>query len=159
MKYAIRAVKYFLYITLIFAVVIWLFSCWGHHKLVLSFDEVLSSLTNGINSVWMILGVFAAVSCVYPLMGYMKRQLDFSGSIADMRDAICAFMDERGYIFEKETEDSISFRLRSPMNRLTRTYEDRVTISQSARGLEMEGIRKDVVRLAMGLETRMGSRE
>lgn len=159
MKYALRAVKYFLYITVIFSVVIWVFSCLLNHRLVTNPADVLDNLKNGLNSVWMILGVFAVVSALYPMMGYMRRKLDFAGSIEDVKPTLLAFMEERGYEFEKETEGMICFRLRNKTSRISRTWEDRVTISQSAYGLEMEGIRKDVARLANALEYRVGRGE
>lgn len=159
MKYAIRAVKYFLYITVIFAAVIWVFSCVLHHRIVTAPADILENLEHGLNSVWMILGVFAAVSALYPMMGYMRRKLDFAGSIEDLKPTLLAFMEERGYEFEKETEGMICFRLRNKTSRISRTWEDRVTVSQSAAGLEMEGLRKDVARLANGLEYRVGRGE
>lgn len=159
MRYAIRAVKYFIYITLVFAVVIWVLASLSAGKLVTTPEGVVASLVHGWNSVFLILGVFAAFSCLYPMLGYIKRPLSVGGSVAELKDSIDAFMAERGYEFEKENQESLCYRIKGGMSRLTRTYEDRVTITQTAGGLQMEGLRKDVVRLSLGLEARLGSQE
>jgi len=159
MKYAIRAVKYFIYITIIFAIVIWVLSCLTAGKFIYMPSDILGTLTNGWKSVALILGVFAAVSCLYPMMGYMKRSIAVGGSLEELRGSIDSFMESRGYVFEKQTEDALCYRIVGGLARLNRSYEDRVTITQSAAGLQLEGLRKDVVRLAMGLETRLGAQE
>ena len=46
----------------------------------------------------------------------------------------------------------MSFR-KTGISRLTRMYEDRITLSAKGGTVEIEGMRKDVVRLAMGLES------
>ncbi len=158
MKYVVRALKYFLFITIIFALVLWVLACYVSGRFVYTADDILATLVNGIKSVWLILGVFAAVAAIYPMLGYMRFPLRVAGSVADNKEDLKAFMDEKGYRYEKETEDSICFRLRKGWGRLTRTFEDRITVTQGANGLEMEGVRKDVVRLANSYETRhMGS--
>ena len=157
MKYAIRAVKYFLYITVIFAVVIWVLACIASGTVVTTLSGVTATLVNGWKSVGLILGVFAAVSCFYPMIGYIRRPLAILGSLEENRAAIDSFMGERGYVFEKQTDESLCYRIVGSMSRLSRSWEDRVTITQGAAGLCMEGLRKDVVRLAMGLETRLGA--
>lgn len=157
MKYIIRAVKYFLYLTIIFSAVIWVFACYTNKSLIYKPEDFASSLVHGWNSVWMILGVFALVSCLYPMLGYMKRPLDCGGSIAELRDNLDDFMQSRGYVFEKQDEEKVCYRLGSGTGRAARSWEDRISIFQSASGLVMEGLRKDVTRLANGLESRLGS--
>lgn len=159
MKYAIRAVKYFIYITLVFAVVIWVLACLSAKKVLTSPDDIISTLVNGWRSVWLILGVFAAFSSIYPMFGYIRRTLAVGGSVAELKGSIDAFMEERGYGFEKQDEGKLCYRINGSMARLSRSYEDRVTVSQTVRGIEMEGLRKDVVRLALGLEARLGIQE
>ena len=45
------------------------------------------------------------------------------------------------------------------VERLTRMYEDRITLTARIGGVDVDGMRKDVVRLAMGLESRFRRRE
>ena len=39
------------------------------------------------------------------------------------------------------------------MGKLSKMYEDRITIRWNSDGFTMEGLRKDILRLATGLET------
>jgi hypothetical protein len=72
-----------------------------------------------------------------------------------IRDDAVTFMSERSYGFESETPDSITFRYRGTLGRLTRMYEDRIVLTRTEGGYMMEGLRKDVMKLATGLEYRL----
>ena len=50
----------------------------------------------------------------------------------------------------------MTFRLKSHGARLARRYEDRITLEQTADGLSVEGLRKDVVRIVSRMEYRLG---
>ena len=69
MKYAIRAVKYFVYIVCIVAIVIGALMALGIVE-----SEIDKVFRNGYNSLWQIALMFAALSAFYPLFGYMKSQ-------------------------------------------------------------------------------------
>ena len=64
-------------------------------------------------------------------------------------------MESRGYRLESEQEQNLTFRYRSPVNRLFRMFEDRITMTRSISGFEVEGLRKDVIRIVYGLEQKM----
>ena len=55
---------------------------------------------------------------------------------------------------EDETGENLKFRLRSPVMRLFRMLEDRVTLTRTATGFELEGPVKDLVRIVSALEYR-----
>ena len=61
-------------------------------------------------------------------------------------------MEERGYELETEEGENMTFRLRNKFNRAARTWEDRITLTRELAGFYMEGISKDVARLASALE-------
>ena len=63
------------------------------------------------------------------------------------------------YIPEYEDADRITFRFSSMAGRLTKMFEDRITITRTDDGVNMEGLRKDVFRMASTLEYRLGSNE
>ena len=147
MKYIIRALKYFVYIslivTLILAVLVGL-------KLVSSDINVM--FRNGWRSVLQIELMFLAVSFIYPRFGYTKRGVRVPGSYSEIRDKVVSFMEERGYELETEEGENLTFRLRNRFNRATRTWEDRITLTRELAGFYMEGISKDVARLASAME-------
>ena len=68
-------------------------------------------------------------------------------------------MNEHSFVLESENDKEITFRHSRPLNRLTRMLEDRITLTFNADGFEMEGLRKDVFRLATGLEYRLNPRQ
>ena len=68
-------------------------------------------------------------------------------------------MKERQYDLETEDGQSVTFRRRGALNKLTRMYEDRITLTLTEEGFAMEGLRKDVFRLATGLEYRLNPQQ
>ena len=63
-------------------------------------------------------------------------------------------MHERGYVLESEEGENMTFRLQSPVMRLFRMLEDRITFTRCGTGFELEGPVKDLVRIASALESR-----
>jgi hypothetical protein len=75
--------------------------------------------------------------------------------LSQIREDVVTFMSERSYGFESETPESITFRYKGTMGRLTRMYEDRIVLTRTADGYYLEGLRKDVLRLATSLEYKL----
>ena len=61
-------------------------------------------------------------------------------------------MENRGYRLESENGENMTFRNRSILNRITRMMEDRITFTRTLGGFELEGLRKDTIRVIYGLE-------
>ena len=68
-------------------------------------------------------------------------------------------MRGRGYVVENESDDSISFRMKGIAGRLAKLYEDRIVISSGCGAILVDGLRKDVIRIASGLEARLEAQE
>ena len=147
MKYIVRALKYFVYISLIVTIILAVLVAL---KLVSSDINVM--FRNGWGSILQIALMFLAVSAIYPRFGYTKRGVRVPGSYAEIRDKVVSFMEERGYELETEEGENLTFRLRNKFNRAARTWEDRITLTRELAGFYMEGISKDVARLASALE-------
>ena len=62
-------------------------------------------------------------------------------------------MKDRRYELESENADMMTFRLKGIGGRLIKMYEDRITISRTENGWIIEGLRKDVLRMAAGIES------
>ena len=160
MKYIIRVLKYFVYISVIMALILWILSIAG---VVDGNPEVM--FRNGYNSLWQIALMFLAVSAVYPRFGFTKRGVRIYGDPAESRQDIVSLMEERGYKLEEkpaaadEPAGVLRFVLRSPVRRALKMWEDRITLIPELPGYIMEGITKDVVRLAAALEYRFTPRE
>ena len=147
MKYLIRSVKYFFYLAIILTLIIFILV---KIKVVDSNPELI--FRNGYNSFWQIALMLAVFAGIYPRYGFARRQAHLPGSYAEIRPGTIEYMDLRGYKLEKEDGENLTFRLRSPMNRLTRMLEDRITMTRAFDGFEIEGPTKDVVRIVSALE-------
>lgn len=147
MTYLRRACKYFLQITLTMALILGVLMLLG-----IVSSDINVAFTRGWNSVWIILGLFAGVSAIYPLFGYSRRRIDAPGEPVLLSPAILQAMQRRGYRLESEREGVMTFRLVSPLNRLTRLFEDRITLQPVLGGLEAEGLTRDLARAVSSIE-------
>lgn len=153
-KYLLRAVQYFIHIFLLFAVILA-----GLVLLGLVDGRPEAMFRNGYDSIWQIALLFGAVSLFYPLFGYMKKEALAGGSEEELRPRLVDFMEDRGYRLREEKDGAMVFVSRSLMKRLGRVFADRITVWKVAAGFEFEGLRRDVVRLCLGFETRMACGE
>lgn len=147
MKYVVRAIKYFIWFALILTLTMVIMAALGlvDPKPELMFRE-------GMKSVWQIAILFGVVAFVYPMTGFRKQEAIIPGEYSAIRDKIIRFMEQRGYFLEKEEGENMSFRLRSKFGAFMKMFEDRVTMTRTTDGFEVEGMRKEIVRLISGLE-------
>ena len=150
MKYFIRAVKYFFYFAFLTTVIVLALVATG-----LASGDINELFEGGYNALWKMAIFFAVVGAVYPKLGFISRKMYVSKDKDQIRAEVVEYMSERMYGFESETDDSITFRYRGALGRLTRMYEDRIVLTRTEDGYTMEGLRKDVMRLATGLEYRL----
>ena len=153
MRYFIRAVKYFIYFILLFVVIMAVLVLTGAAE-----GDISTMVRGGYSALWKIAVIFAVISTIYPSVGFIRKEAMIPGSWEEDKDIIKEFMGGRGYVLETEDTGIMSFR-KTGMSRFTRMYEDRVTLSAKIGGVEIEGMRKDVLRLAMGLESRFRREE
>ena len=147
MKYLIRSIKYFIYFSLMCSVIV------GALVLIGAVEGNIESIfSEGYTSIGKIAIFFAVVAAVYPKVGFITRDIESGKEWDDMSQAAEEFMKERQYDLESKTEDSLTFRFRGIAGRLSKMYEDRITLKKTPEGYQMEGLRKDVMRLSSGLE-------
>ena len=147
MTYIRRALKYFIQISLILAVILLILMASG----MVSWDMNIA-FQHGWKSVWWILAAFAAMSLAYPFFGYQKRKINVVGDPADYKDGIAQALATRGYVLENDRDGALTFRLSSPVNRAARMWEDRITLTPVLGGFEAEGLSRDLVRVVSSIE-------
>ncbi len=152
LTYLLRSVKYFIYLAIILTLVLYVLSLAGMTEW-----DVNVMFTEGTRSVWKIAGMLAVVSLIYPSVGFQRRKAVLSGSWEERRDEIVAVMADKGYVLVSETPEAAVFRSRNIILRIFRMFEDKVVIRQDFGGFELEGLRKDIVRLVMHLEYRLSA--
>ena len=149
MKYTIRAIKYFFYFAILTTAIITALILIGAVE-----NDINAIFEGGTKSLWKIAVFFAAVAAVYPKVGFMTRKVEVNRDWNEIREEALEFFKDRRYELESETADKITFRIKGVQGRLAKMYEDRVTVTRVFDGYEFEGLRKDVLRIATGFETR-----
>ena len=146
MKYLVRSVKYFFYFAFWTTVIVLALVATG-----LASGDINEIFEGGWNALWKIAIFFAIVAAVYPKLGFITRDMEMDKELTDIRDEVVKYMEARGYVLEGESADSLSFRSRRLAGRLTRMNEDRLIMTKSGSTWTMEGLRKDVMKVATGL--------
>jgi hypothetical protein len=154
MKYIIRAIKYFIYFSLLTTVIITALVLIGAVE-----GNIDSIFNGGTEALWKIALFFAAVSAVYPKVGFITRDVPVDRDLSDIRGEVLTFFSDRRYELESETPEQMCFRLRGFGGKLSKMFEDRIILTRRPGGYDMEGLRKDVLRLASGFEHRFCSSE
>ena len=150
MKYLIRSIKYFIYFSVLCSLIITALVLIGAVE-----GGVENIFEEGYRSIGKIAIFFAIVSAAYPKFGFFRRDMSFKGEWDQIRNQTVEFMDERQYVLESESADKVTFRVMSMAGRISKMLEDRITLTKTEEGWQMEGLRKDVLRLASGLENRL----
>ncbi|MBQ6254147.1 MAG: hypothetical protein IJK05_05820 [Bacteroidales bacterium] len=147
MKYLIRSVKYFIWFALILTITMVIMSLLGLVELNLD-----SMFKDGVKSVWQIAALFLVLAFVYPVSGFMKKDVLIPGEYQDIRDGVIKIMESKGYMLETEEGENMTFRFRSWAMRAFKMFEDRITLTRTPRGFHAEGLRRIVVRIVGTLE-------
>lgn len=148
MRYLVRSLKYFICFAIFFTAVLLALILFG------AADWNMNSLfREGTDALWKIAVLFALVAAVYPKVGFARRELGLEEGKTAERDVISGYMKQLGYVPETGAADNMTFRQARTSGRLARMFEDRITFSFFPDGKTViEGLRKDVVRIAGGLE-------
>lgn len=153
MKYLIRSIKYFFYFALLTTLVIYILIF-----LEMADSNIANNFEGGYNAFWKMGLFFAAVAAVYPKLAFINRKLYIDPAVDIQAETVRYFKDRR-YVLESQTADTMTFRVSSMGTKLVKMCEDRITITRTADGYYMEGHRKDVLRLASGLEYKFQDKE
>ena len=148
MKYLVRVLKYFVFITVVMALILLVLSLLGIVE-----KDVNAMFRNGWDSLWQIGLMFLAVSAIYPRVGFCRRGARIPGTYEEIRPGLVRYMAERGYEIETEEVENLTFRRKGFLARLGKLlFEDRITFERDRAGYYIEGRTKDVVRIVSGLE-------
>ncbi len=147
MKYIVRALKYFVYLMVILALIIAVMMLAGFVE-----KDISKVFVHGYDSLWQIALIMAVFAAIYPRFGFSSRTAHFFGTPEEADAALDNVMELHGYRLEKDADGVRSYVKRSPFSRMLKMWEDRITVTRTLAGLEMEGLTKDMVRLISGVE-------
>lgn len=153
MKYLVRAIKYFFWFSILFALIMVALVLLGIAD---SSPELM--FRDGWKSVAYIAVLFGAVAAFYPIFGFITKDVVIPGGYSDIRDGVVEVMESRGYRLESEEGEDMTFRLRSKVSAIFKMLEDRITLTRTEGGFAAEGLTKEVVRIAGALEYRFRDR-
>ncbi len=154
MKYTIRAIKYFFYFSIITTAIVLALVLIGAVE-----GDINEIFEGGYKALWKIAAFFAVIAAAYPKVGFIRREVPLRREWAEVREDTISYFRDRRYILESENGDTVTFRCKDVASRLSKMYEDRITLKVTPEGYEMEGLRKDVLRLAAGWEHRLSPEE
>ena len=147
MKYLVRAIKYFFYFSILLILIMAVLILLG-----VAHGDASTLFRGGYKALWQIALLFGVVAAFYPRFGFTKQKAVITGEYSEIRQGVIAYMEGRGYKLETEDGENLTFRMRSKVNAFFRMMEDRITMTRSAQGFEVEGLTKDVIRVIRGLE-------
>lgn len=150
MKYIIRAIKYFFYFAITCAVIVTVLVLIGAVE-----GNIDSIFEEGYRSIGKIAMFFAIVAAVYPKLGFITRRIAVNSPWEDIREQTIEFMAERRYELESESPEKVTFRVKGLAGKLSKMYEDRLSLTRTIDGWQMEGLRKDALRISSALEHRL----
>ena len=153
MKYLVRAIKYFFYFAIITSLIVYALIFLG-----MADSNIENNFEGGYSAFWKMGLFFAAVAAVYPKLAFINRKL-YIDPATDIQAQAVIFFQDRRYVLESQTEGTLTFRVSGVGARLIKMCEDRITITRTIDGYYMEGLRKDVLRLASGLEYKFQNEE
>lgn len=102
---------------------------------------------------------FVAAAAIYPYLSFIKRRIHLNGNFADHRSIIVEAFRELGYIIEEETDNKIDFRMERSADRVTRFFEDRITVTKKDNPLVLSGYRRDLDRLVRNINYKIAAQQ
>lgn len=147
-KYIIRAAKYMLTLTILFVVVFTLMLVTGTSRV--SPEEGFQALCHSSRGMLMVATIIV-LALIYPAIGFVKRNV--AADIQKDRAPIIKAFEISGFMLESETPDQMVFVASSLFKRVRLMWEDRIVVKSLHGGIEIDGLRKEVVKI----EYRMGS--
>lgn len=145
MKYLVRSLKYFVQLIIMLALFLVIL------VLLKVIDADIDTMfVGGVSSLWKIAGIVAVFAAIYPRFGYASRRIFLAGDFSEASPAVKEEMSVRGYVLEKTEGENMTFRIKSHVARFTRFWEDRITMTRTMNGWEIEGPAKDVSHIVSG---------
>lgn len=154
MKYIIRSIKYFFYFAFLTTALVTVLVLIGAVE-----GNIEAIFDGGYTALWKMAAFFAVVAAVYPSLAFIKRDIPAKGEFQTLKDDIKEYMTDHRYELESETDNALTFRVKGIAGKLAKMYEDRVTVTSAFGGVQIDGLRKDVIRLAAGLDARLNRAE
>lgn len=153
MKYLVRSLKFFVWFAVFFILMVTVMAL-----VIPEYDITTAFRFDGQGmfmegSQWKILALFIVFACLYPALTYVKKEALTEKRFEECRPQIMGVFDNLEYSLTEETDEVLVFRKSSSAARFMRLFEDQVTISKGEPPFIIQGPRKDILRIASGIES------
>ena len=144
MKYAVRSLKYLLFICVLYVALMWLssISTYGGAVDTMTLLKAQLSSDRGL----MIVVAFVVLALFYPKFGYVRRVIA-GADIETDRVRIDNAMQLYGFKFEEVRDDALVYRADGVVRRVILLFEDEILVRRVEGGIEVEGKRRQAVRI------------
>ncbi|MFI3320948.1 MAG: hypothetical protein R3Y50_00285 [Rikenellaceae bacterium] len=140
-RYFFRAVRYLLYVVVIFILIFSVMNLMGQSEVTI---DMLPSFFASSRA--LIMGMIMVVLiAIHPILSYTKRPLgvDFNSG----RDHVLAILAEYDYQIKSETESEVVLQQKTAWRRILSPNDDTITIDKKSFPTMIEGNRKALVRV------------
>ena len=147
-RYIVRSLKYLLFISVLYIALVWLMSVTSYSEKVDMWLLLESQLRSEQGTLLIV--AFIALAIFYPRFGFMRRKVEGVDITRD-RIRIDNAMRVYGFMFVGMEGETLVYRANGVIKRLSFMYEDRVGVRVVDGGVEIDGIRRAVARIAFQL--------
>lgn len=148
MKYAVRSLKYLLFICVLYVALMWLSSISTYGGAVDTMTLLRAQLASD-RGVWLVVA-FVALALFYPKFGYVRRVIEGADMDAD-RVRIDNAMQLYGFKFAEVRDGGLVYRAEGVVRRIILLFEDEIIVRRVEGGIEVEGKRREAVRIIFQL--------
>lgn len=150
MRYLIRSIKYFIYLCVLLAAIVYLMTFSYPEAAGLDFWTMLRVQLFSKEGIWLSVGV-VLLAAAYPRFGFISSRIE--GCDIE-RDAlrIDNAMVVSGFRLIDESATCRVYRAVGPVQRLLMLFEDRIEVRADEGGVVITGLRRQVVRIAIRLK-------
>lgn len=148
MKYAVRSLKYLLFICVLYVALMWLSSVSTYGGAVDTMTLLRAQLASD-RGVWLVVA-FVALALFYPKFGYVRRVIEGADMDAD-RVRIDNAMQLYGFKFAEVRDGGLVYRAEGVVRRIILLFEDEIIVRRVEGGIEVEGKRRQAVRIIFQL--------
>ena len=147
-RYIVRSLKYLLFISVLYIALVWLMSVTSYSEKVDMWLLLESQLRSEQGTLLIV--AFIVLAIFYPRFGFMRRKVEGVDITRD-RIRIDNAMRVYGFMFVGMEGEALVYRANGVIKRLSFMYEDRVEVRVVDGGVEIDGIRRAVARIAFQL--------
>lgn len=148
MKYIIRSLKYLLVLCVLYVALMWLSSVSTYGGAVDTMTLLRAQLSSE-RGVWLVMA-FVALALFYPKFGYVCREVAGADIEAD-RVRIDNAMQLYGFKFAEVRDGALVYRAEGIVRRVILLFEDEIVVRRTEGGVEVEGKRREAVRIIFQL--------